>query len=148
MIKKCACCGKDFEVADGKSNTARIIYCSYECRYKSQNRKKKPVPMKNLVCSVCGNVFLSERKDRMTCSLECRHERGKQLARERNQRAKKIEDKFLDDYQKSKPKPKEVTPAWQIEAEARKLGMNYGQYYALMLQKKEIAERERRKKGE
>lgn len=137
MIKVCAYCSGKFEVEDGKSNTYRIIYCSYECRYKAQNKKKKPKPMKNLICSVCGNVFLSERKDRMTCSLECRHERSNQLARERNQRAKQAEEKFLDDYQKSKPKPKEVTPAWQIEAEARKRGMNYGMYYALLQMEKE-----------
>ena len=143
MIKVCAYCSGKFEVEDGKSNTARIIYCSYECRYKGQNRKKKPKPMKNIVCSVCGNVFLSERKDRMTCSFECRHERDKQLARERNQRAKKIEEKFLDDYQKSKPKPKEVTPAHEIEAEARKRGMSYGMYAAILQMEKERKERKR-----
>ena len=143
MIKICAFCNEKFEVDDGKSNTARIIYCSYECRYKGSNRKKKPKPMKNLVCAVCGNVFLSERKDRMTCSHECRHERDKQLARERHKREKQVEEKFLDDYQKSKPKPKEVTPAHEIEAEARKRGMNYGMYYAMLQMEKE---RERRKK--
>ena len=76
----------------------------------------------------------------MTCSLECKHERNNQLARERNQRAKNIEEKFL---QKSKPKPKEVTPAHEIERKARELGMNYGMYSAMLQMEKERQGRKR-----
>lgn len=140
MIKVCAYCSGKFEVEDGKSNTDRRIYCSYECRYKENNlreRKKKLVPLKNFICSVCGKPYLTNRKDSMTCSPECRYERNKQLARERNHREKEVSEKFLDDYKKSKPKPKEVTPAHEIEAEARKRGMNYGMYYALLQMEKE-----------
>ena len=57
-----------------------------------------------------------------------------------------ISRKFLEEYKTEKKQATKVPPAWQIEAEARKVGMNYGQYYALMLQKQEIEERERRKK--
>lgn len=145
MKKICVQCGNEFEVEDGKSNSARTIYCSYECRYKGNNGRNKRHKLYNFVCAVCGNVYLSNRRDSVTCSPECRYERDKQLARERNQRAKQAEEHFLKEYQESKPKNKEVPPGWQIEAEARKVGMNYGQYYALMLQKQEIEERERRK---
>lgn len=137
MIKVCAYCSGKFEVEDGKSNTDRRIYCSYECRYKGQNRKKKPKPMKNLICSVCGKPYLTNRSDSMTCSPECRYERDKQLARERNRMEREIEKKFLNDVRKSRPKPKKVTPAHEIEAEARKRGMNYGMYYALLQMEKE-----------
>jgi DNA-directed RNA polymerase subunit RPC12/RpoP len=148
MKKICVFCGKEFETTGNKGNVARKIYCSYECRYKGNNGRNKRHKYHNFICSICGRVYLSNRKDSITCSPECRYERNKQLARERNQRAKQVEEHFLKEYQESKPKKKEVPPGWEIEAEARKHGMNYGQYYALMLQKQEIEERERRKKGE
>lgn len=103
--------------------------------------KKK---MYNMKCLVCGSVYLADRINSATCSLECAEIRTKE-----NQDKHRKTEKELNDYFAPKPKEKRkpnlVTPAHEIEAEARKHGMNYGQYYALMLQKQEIEERERKK---
>lgn len=146
MIKICEFCGNEFEIIGDTPNHRRAKYCSDECR-KLVVKQQKKKGYHNLVCSVCGKIFLSDRRDRVCCSVECGHERNKILAKERFKRqyyenkAEKEEAKVV--Y--VPPKRKKVTPAHEIEAEARKHGMNYGQYYALMLQKQEIEERERRK---
>lgn len=152
MIKKCEFCGSDFEFIGDTPNHRRKKYCSKECCIKSNNKKtngkRKLVPLKQFFCSVCNKPYTTNRSDSKTCSLECRHERDKMLARRRYHLEVGISNKFLEEYKTEKKKAIKVPPAHEIEAEARKHGMNYGQYYALMLQKQEIEERERRKANE
>ena len=146
MIKICVVCDCAFETNGDTPNEKRKKYCSDACRKEAVKQQKKR-GYHNLVCSVCGKIFLSDRRDRVCCSVECGHERNKILARERfkkqyyEEKAEREEARVI--YEP--PRRKVVTPAHEIEAEARKVGMNYGQYYALMLQKQEIEERERRK---
>lgn len=146
MIKMCEFCGNLFEIVGDTPNHRRAKYCSDECK-KLVVKQQKKKGYQNLVCQVCGKIFLSDRRDRVCCSVECGHERNKQLAKERFKNAywdkKKEKEEAKVIYEP--PKRKKLPPAWEIEAEARKHGMNYGQYYALMLQKQEIEERERRK---
>ena len=103
----------------------------------------------NMKCLVCGTIYLTNRINSATClNPDCQEEHNREMARNRTKRRYE-EEQYLNDYFAPKPKEKRkpnlVTPGWQIEAEARKHGMNYGQYYALMLQKQEIEERNRRK---
>lgn len=149
MVKRiCEYCGCEFEVEEHTRNSGRKRFCSYECRYKAGNeRVKRGIKYHNMICLTCGKPYIATRLDSVSCSLECRHKRNQQLAKERYQRANWEEKRFREEAKKCKlpQRPKTVTPAHEIEAEARKRGMNYGQYYALMLQKQEIEERERRK---
>lgn len=142
MIKICEFCGAEFEVDDKNSNAKRRKYCSHKCCYTAGNRMagKGGAPLKEYECVICGKKFMHSRYC-VACSEECRRKHNIQriLARYHEN---KLADKPI---REEKPKPKKVSSAWQIEAEARKHGMNYGQYYALMLQKQEIEERERRK---
>jgi len=144
MIKICEWCGSDFYVEEYKKNSNRQRFCSYECRYKAGNeRVKNEVIYHNMTCLTCGKVYLSRRLDSVSCSLECKHKRNQQLAKERYHRLFNGEKKLSDNSKKTEKRI--IQPMHEIEAEARKHGMNYGQYYALMLQKQEIEERERRK---
>ncbi len=151
MVKKCEFCGKEFEIIGDTPNERRRKYCDEKCRIKANNNKtngkRMRVPLKNFVCSVCGKSYLTNRSVSMTCSPECRHERDKQLARERHNTSVMLEKQFLEDVKRERQKTKKVTPAHEIEAKARKCGMNYGMYYALLQMEKERAERERMKKG-
>lgn len=98
----------------------------------------------NMKCLVCGSVYLADRINSATCSLEC----GEIRARENQDKCRKTE-KELNDYFAPKPKEKRkpnlVLPAHEIEEEARKRGMNYGTYSAMLMMEKEREERERRK---
>lgn len=149
MIKICEFCGNEFEIIGYTPNNRRKKYCTKACCIKANNKKtngkRELVPLKQFFCSVCNKPYMTHRSDSKTCSPECRHERDKMLARRRYHLEMGISNKFLEDYKTEKKQAKKVPPAHEIEAEARKHGMNYGQYYALMLQKKEIEERERRK---
>lgn len=145
MIKICEFCGSDFEVIGDTPNHRRKKYCSKKCCTKANDRKKNGkselVPIKQFFCSICGKPYTTNRSDSKTCSLECRHERDKMLARRRYHLEVGISNKFLEDYKTEKKKATKIPLAWQIEAEARKHGMNYGMYYALKQMEKERANR-------
>lgn len=151
MIKKCEWCGKEFEIIGDTPNNRRRKYCEKACcimaNNKKTNGKRELVPLKQFFCSVCNKPYTTNRSDSKTCSLECRHERDKMLARRRYHLEVGISNKFLEEYKTEKKKATKVPPAWQIEAEARKVGMNYGQYYAMLQMQKERAERELMKNG-
>jgi hypothetical protein len=146
MIKICEWCGSDFYVEEYKKNSNRQRFCSYECRYKAGNeRLRVKVKYHNMVCLTCGKVYLSRRLDSVSCSPECKQKRNQQLAKERYHRLFDEEKKLKEKRKSKSTEKRKIIPMHEIEAEARKHGMNYGQYYALMLQKQEIEERERRK---
>ena len=85
MIKICVVCDCAFETNGDTPNEKRKKYCSDACRKEAVKQQKKR-GYHNLVCSVCGKIFLSDRRDRVCCSVECVHERNKILARERFKR--------------------------------------------------------------
>lgn len=144
VIKKCEYCGKEFEIVGDTPNHRRTKYCSVKCRTTVTNQKKaKPRQYHNLICVTCDRPFLSNRRDRVCCSPECSAKHTKYLNRERFRRKYWDEGKRAEYAKKEAPKRKVVTPAHEIEAEARKRGMNYGMYMALLQMEKE---RESRKK--
>ena len=84
----------------------------------------------NKNCEICGKEFIGRRSTARYCSAACR-----ELAAKENHK---------EWYKTKKKKTKAVgTPIWQINEEARKLGLTYGKYKALqymekMREKKEV----------
>ena len=64
MLKKCQCCGKEFN-AKKKSR----IYCSMDCQWESMRKKEI------CYCLICGKEFYKGRETKgMYCSNECQWE--------------------------------------------------------------------------
>ena len=148
MIKICVICDCEFATSGDTPNEKRKKYCSDACRKEAVKRQKKR-GYHNLICVVCGKVFLSDRRDRVCCSVECSHERNKITARERFKR-KYYEEKAEREEAKvvyAPPKRRKIASLQEIDAEARKRGMSYGRYMALLQMEKERAERERMRNG-
>ena len=130
--KICKQCGK-FYMPTHWSNK----FCSEECRYtakkikiKENNKKayeKLKKPMLQKKCLVCKKKFKTVRSDVVTCSPFCQKIRRQEQRVERK-RLKMDEEKRLA----ALPKPKTLS---EIEAEARAMGMHYGEYVAYMERK-------------
>jgi predicted nucleic acid-binding Zn ribbon protein len=112
-------------------------FCSVECRdnarkiqikenNKKSNEKIKKVQIQKR-CLVCHHKFKTVRSDVVTCSPFCQKIRRQEQRREYD-RLKKEEEKRLA----ALPKPKTLS---QIEAEARAMGMHYGEYVAYIERK-------------
>ena len=113
MVKVCLECGKEFK--PGGTNPNHAIYCSV----------------------YCGTVFETTRSNQVCCGPECVKERGRRRSRENG---KMYRVKYKEEKNKAKAKSTKEE-AWEIEAEARKRGMNYGMYYAMLQMEKERAKR-------
>ena len=73
------------------------------------------------ICAICGKEY-DKRTVSLCCSKECR----KEFARRRRE-----EDKKLDEVPKKEPRQKvSLDYLSEINEEARKLGLSYGQYKA------------------
>ena len=81
-------------------------------------------------CEVCGNQFIGIKRTAKYCSEPCRNaamkERHKILQAEKAERAAR-----------EKENEKQKKPIWQLNEEARKLGLSYGQYQATRMAKGE-----------
>ena len=135
MVKICLECGKEFE--PGGNNPNHAIYCSIECGKRYRRKVKDAERLHTVICSVCGTEFESMRANVTCCGEECRKEKGRMRSRENG---KMYRVKYKEEKQKAKEKPPK-DEAWEIEAEARKVGMNYGMYYALKQMERERANR-------
>lgn len=67
--KRCEWCGKEFLAV-----TRRVRFCSAECSYKAEQRKRElrfreMYPVR--VCVECGKEFQPKRRDQVRCSHEC-----------------------------------------------------------------------------
>ena len=83
-------------------------------------------------CEVCGKEFTAYKKTQICCSAECAEERKRRKSLE-YQRQKKEKRKI----EKIEPNKDRIT---EMETEARRNGLTYGQYVA----KKEISVRVRK----
>lgn len=136
MVKVCLHCGKEFEVVGTEYNQKHALYCSVNCGKEYRRKAKDAERLHTVICSECGTEFETMRSNKACCGPECVYKRQLRRAKENNATAKYKEKK----REEAKPKtPKEE--AWEIEAEARKVGMNYGMYYALKEMEKERANR-------
>lgn len=96
------------------------------------------------ICAECGRPFevLIDRgyNRKIVCSKECKEARGKRLDSERYERIKKTRyEKQVEKWEQPKPQPKKRSKKKysgpsiaQIQQEARKQHMTYGQYVAKM----------------
>lgn len=136
MIKHCLECGKEFEVLGTEYNQNHAIYCSVDCGKKHRRKAKDEERLHKVICSECGTEFETTRANKSCCGPECVYKR--QLRRSR-ENGKMYRVKYKEAKEQKKKTPKEE--AWEIEAEARKVGMNYGMYYALKQMERERANR-------
>lgn len=135
-VKVCLECGKEFEVFGTEYRQNHALYCSVECGKKYRRKASDAERLHTVICSECGTEFETMRANRTCCSEECMKERGRRRSRENG---KMYRVKYKEAKEPKKKTPKEE--AWEIEAEARKVGMNYGMYYALKQMEKERANR-------
>ena len=110
----CAFCYKNFVPT---SNSQK--FCSFKCYKANKNNTQRPND--NQTCHYCGEYFKAPRKKKY-CSEKCR------LA------ANGRYSKTSKSTSKTKPKKSEETLTEAI-ANARKLGLTYGQYVALQMTK-------------
>lgn len=115
MLKICEECGKEFETKSDKKCCSNLCYCR---RYRKNDKKQKETAK----CIVCGKEFQKIRKTHYCCSKECsiKNDKAKQRARMKKFNEKKQQNKVM-----ASQKAKSLA---EVNAEARKLGLTYGQY--------------------
>lgn len=139
MVKKCLECGKEFEIEGTEYLVNHKMYCSEYCGKKHRLKMKSEVKAYKVFCTECGKEFEAVRSNCTCCSPECRAERARRRAREYGE-AFKVKSKT-----KEAPEEKvKKIEAHEIEAEARKHGMHYGMYTAMLQMEKERAQRLKR----
>ena len=110
------------------------------------SKKKKSLEMKK--CVVCGKEFMPIRGNQVVCCEDCRRERDRELQKQWQENNKgnmnkktaqempKKEKRKTEKPERTEPKSNHEKIA-EIAIEARKQGMSYGQYVALMHMKGE-----------
>lgn len=78
------------------------------------------------ICAVCGNEFIATRANAKYCSEECLAE-GLRMRTRRNEREKA--ERKREERKRRKESQKAII---DIAVEAKKAGMSYGQYVAVM----------------
>ena len=137
MVKACLECGKKFVTGKSEYSKKHMIYCSELCGKKYRQKVKDSERLHKVICSECGIEFETTRANKVCCGQECVKARNRRRSRE-------VGEIYRIKYREKKKKAKEKAPkeeAWKIEAEARKVGMNYGMYYAMREMEKERAKR-------
>ena len=123
--KKCVICGKEF-----MPKTSRSVCCSDECRKSRdsqtsmawQREHKKPKKEFEFICLACGKKFVTNKPNQKTCSAECK-----------SIYSKSIHNKPVEKEKVERRKPKSnYEEIVDIAIEARKHGMSYGQYVAML----------------
>lgn len=131
--RECATCGKVF-----MPKLSINVCCSEECQReralkisREYNRKKVKNTLHIFKCAVCGNAFETVKPNRKTCSADCKKIYEKREAKERQKRH----------YEKKKQetkKRKKVKSLAEFNAEARAMGMTYGEYSEYLRKRGEI----------
>jgi hypothetical protein len=129
-------CGASFEVDELDKNRRRRKYCGEECAVQAAYQRKRDYAqngkkMFNVECETCGKIFITCYSQKVTCSMECSHERAKKMARGWNRaRREAILNGTRPAPDRKKPKQKKVATVEEIQKKAREAGMSYGQYMA------------------
>ena len=115
MVKICKCCGKQFE-----HMSAVRLYCSSECydkvnRARAKKRGTKGIQEVEKNCEYCGKEFTQRGHKQIDCSVECRKNIMKSSA-----------------WKQRVSKPKKPSSIKEMAIEARKHGMSYGKYVAML----------------
>lgn len=133
--KKCKMCGKVFI-----PETYRHRMCSYECRAmahkiavdrtnkKTLERRKAEAraQLKPKECPTCGKEFMPRNGRQVCCDAVCQRIRNNQSIKSWYQEYKQeMETGVKKKVEKKKPKPVSLA---EFNAQARAMGMTYGQY--------------------
>lgn len=86
--------------------------------------------MFKVTCKICGKEFIANSNQRSLCSDKCKEENKLRIARERA--LKREKENNMEKYHKENRKA-----IVDLAVEARKAGMTYGQYTAMLMMKKE-----------
>lgn len=84
----------------------------------------------NVVCKICGKEFIAHTALRKLCSDECKRENNIINATEHNKKIKEIKEN-------AKKEKEQRATIVDIAVKARKAGMTYGQYTAMLMMQKE-----------
>lgn len=150
MTKVCEWCGELFEVDENNKNELRRLYCGDFCRTEAWNKKARDRVRigkrgYNVVCEICGKVFLTNRPTAKTCGPDCYYERQKIVKREnyyRNKAEKEALAKGLGVPQKKK-KQMRIETLTEVQRKAQAAGMTYGKYMEQQFLKQLEEEREK-----
>lgn len=82
----------------------------------------------NVACKICGKQFTANTARKTLCSEECKRENRIKNATEHNKKIKEI---------KENAKKEQRETIVDIAVRARKAGMTYGQYTAMLMMQKE-----------
>ena len=136
VVKECKRCGKPFTVSKYRLSTK---YCSDECRKESVKEAKRRYTRKDQnyepvkktgVCPVCGKEFPRNRANHTYCSDECKRENER--AREALKRSPERKPRGSSEIEKKAVVKKRQKPIINLAVEARKRGLSYGQYVAML----------------
>ena len=86
--------------------------------------------MFKITCKICGKEFIANSCQRSLCSDKCKEETKLRIARERALKLEKENNR--EKYRKENRKA-----IVDLAVEARKAGMTYGQYTAMLMMQKE-----------
>ena len=132
----CPVCGKSFT-----QRKYTQIYCSPECSHSNDLKRRRELYNKDKqpqdkVCPVCGKKFSTTNSSKVYCSEECYHSNNNK----RSKLHKKITNSTTEKKKKVSEKQKILNAKkaaeeghklrMQRQAEAKKLGLTYGQYLA------------------
>ena len=137
MVKVCLECGKEFEVVGTEYNQKHALYCSAECGNKYRRKAKDAERLHKVICAECGTEFETKRINQVCCGPECVKERNRRRSRE-------VGAMYRVKYKEAKKKKEVDVPLHNFEEEARKRGLSYGVYYAMLQMEKEREERLKR----
>lgn len=136
----CAICGKPFLPKNKKHK-----YCGFECvtqanRIAARKSSKKALEKKRAqrekyaVCPICGVRFERRSQRQKYCgSAECTRERMRRYSRARWANDTPYENLTKKPEKPKKPKIKKDMTIGEIAAEARKMGLSYGQYVGMYM---------------
>jgi len=86
--------------------------------------------MKANDCRICTKEFTYNKGFQLTCCPECSEEQKAILYRWKKELAKRERAKAPKKKKEPKPKKKKIKSLSEVASEARKAGMNYGEYIA------------------
>lgn len=83
-------------------------------------------------CEICGKEFIADRRNAKYCGKVCRKIANNETI-EKYLRTKEAAEEATKRESKAKK-----TPLWKVNEEARKAGLTYGQYQAMLFKAQQL----------
>ena len=80
-------------------------------------------------CQQCGDKFLSRRKNAKFCCHDC-------YVRDKNSSARDLQARKAAEKKVEEARLRNQVPLWKLNEEARRAGMTYGKYQAMLAMKR------------